>query len=115
MRIGAAQARPAWLNPTAGTKTVAQWLSRAADAGVELAAFPEAFLSGYPIWLTGSVRNTRDITRFVAMEGRVYSLAAGCRPRLRRPTRRFSSLQRADVAGQTRRLRRRLRDRGSRR
>ncbi|MGW4536131.1 nitrilase-related carbon-nitrogen hydrolase [Nocardia sp. NPDC004340] len=25
----------------------------------------------------GSVRNTRDITRFVALEGRVYSLAAG--------------------------------------
>ncbi|MET8649692.1 hypothetical protein [Nocardia aurea] len=46
MRIGAAQARPAWLNPTAGTKTVVQWLSRAADAGVELPAFPEAFLSG---------------------------------------------------------------------
>jgi len=46
MRIGAAQARPAWLNPTAGTKTVVQWSSRAADAGVELPAFPEAFLSG---------------------------------------------------------------------
>lgn len=58
MRIAAAQARPAWLDPTAGTKIVVDWLARAAAEGVELVAFPETFLSGYPIWLapTGGAR-----------------------------------------------------------
>ncbi|MEV6102999.1 carbon-nitrogen hydrolase family protein [Nocardia sp. NPDC051981] len=58
MRIAAAQARPAWLDPTAGTKTVVDWLTRAAEAEVDLLAFPETFLSGYPIWLarTGGAR-----------------------------------------------------------
>ncbi|MEU6558858.1 carbon-nitrogen hydrolase family protein [Nocardia nova] len=58
MRIAAAQARPAWLDPTAGTKVVVDWLTRAAEAGAELVAFPEAFLSGYPIWpaRTGGAR-----------------------------------------------------------
>ncbi|MCM6775435.1 carbon-nitrogen hydrolase family protein [Nocardia sp. CDC159] len=58
MRIAAAQARPAWLDPTAGTKIVVDWLARAAEAGAELVAFPETFLSGYPIWLahTGGAR-----------------------------------------------------------
>ncbi|QIS12819.1 carbon-nitrogen hydrolase family protein [Nocardia arthritidis] len=51
MRIAAAQARPAWLDSTAGTKLVIEWLTRAAGQGVELVAFPETFLSGYPIWL----------------------------------------------------------------
>ncbi|MFE9575468.1 carbon-nitrogen hydrolase family protein [Nocardia sp. NPDC006044] len=58
MRIAAAQARPAWLDPTAGTKIVVDYLTQAAAAGVELVAFPETFLSGYPIWLarTGGAR-----------------------------------------------------------
>ncbi|WP_225728244.1 MULTISPECIES: carbon-nitrogen hydrolase family protein [unclassified Nocardia] len=51
MRIAAAQARPAWLDSTAGTKLVIEWLTEAAGQGVELVAFPETFLSGYPIWL----------------------------------------------------------------
>ncbi len=58
MRIAAAQARPAWLDPTAGTKIVVEQLTRAAAQGVGLVAFPETFLSGYPIWLahTGGAR-----------------------------------------------------------
>ncbi|WP_069159644.1 carbon-nitrogen hydrolase family protein [Nocardia altamirensis] len=58
MRIAAAQARPAWLDPTAGTKVVVEWLTKAAAAGVQLVAFPETFLSGYPIWVadTGGAR-----------------------------------------------------------
>ncbi|QIS21969.1 carbon-nitrogen hydrolase family protein [Nocardia terpenica] len=58
MRIAAAQARPAWLDPVAGTKIVVDWLTRAAANAVDLLAFPETFLSGYPIWLapTGGAR-----------------------------------------------------------
>jgi nitrilase len=51
MRIAAAQTSPAWLDRAATTATVLDWLGRAADARVELLAFPEAFLSGYPFWV----------------------------------------------------------------
>jgi nitrilase len=58
MRVAAAQAHPAWLDATAGTKLVVEWLGRAADQGVELLAFGETFLSGYPVWVssTGGAR-----------------------------------------------------------
>jgi nitrilase len=58
MRIAAAQARPYWLDPSATTKKVIAWLGKAAAQQVELVAFPETFLSGYPSWLehTGGAR-----------------------------------------------------------
>lgn len=58
MRVAAAQARPHWLDPTATTKKVVAWLEMAASQQVELVAFPETFLSGYPSWLehTGGAR-----------------------------------------------------------
>ena len=58
MRIAAAQAHPAWLDPDATTKKVVELLAEAAQQGVELLAFPETFLSGYPFWLerTGGAR-----------------------------------------------------------
>lgn len=58
MRIAAAQARPAWLDPAATTKKVLDLLADAASQDVELLAFPETFLSGYPFWLerTGGAR-----------------------------------------------------------
>lgn len=58
MRVAAAQAHPAWLDPGAGTKLVVDWSTRAADEGVELLAFGETFLSGYPAWVssTGGAR-----------------------------------------------------------
>ena len=58
MRIAAAQARPYWLDPSATTKKVITWLENAAAQQVELVAFPETFLSGYPSWLehTGGAR-----------------------------------------------------------
>ena len=58
MRIAAAQARPYWLDPSATTKKVIAWLENAAAQQVELVAFPETFLSGYPSWLehTGGAR-----------------------------------------------------------
>jgi nitrilase len=51
MRVAAAQARPHWLDSAATTKKVVAWLEIAATQHVELIAFPEAFLSGYPSWL----------------------------------------------------------------
>jgi nitrilase len=51
MRIAAAQARPYWLDPAATTTKVLAWLQDAAARQVELIAFPETFLSGYPSWL----------------------------------------------------------------
>jgi nitrilase len=58
MRVAAAQAHPAWLDPAQGTKLVADWLARASAAQVELLAFGETFLSGYPAWVssTGGAR-----------------------------------------------------------
>jgi nitrilase len=58
MRVAAAQARPHWLDPAATTKKVVTWLEHAATQQVELIAFPETFLSGYPMWLehTGGAR-----------------------------------------------------------
>ncbi len=51
MRIAAAQVHPAWLDPTRGTRIVTDWVGRAADEGVELVAFGETFLGGYPLWI----------------------------------------------------------------
>lgn len=58
MRIAAAQAKCAWLDAKAGTAKVVMWVQDAAAQGVELLAFPETFLSGYPFWLkhTGGAR-----------------------------------------------------------
>src|ERR1700738_5049860 len=58
MRVAAAQARPHWLEPSATTTKVIAWLENAAAQQVELVAFPETFLSGYPSWLehTGGAR-----------------------------------------------------------
>ena len=58
MRVAAAQARPCWLDPTATTTKVIAWIEEAAAQNVELVAFPETFLSGYPFWLelTGGAR-----------------------------------------------------------
>jgi nitrilase len=58
MRVAAAQARPCWLDPKGTTAKVLAWLEDAAAQDVELVAFPETFLSGYPFWLdlTGGAR-----------------------------------------------------------
>ena len=52
MRIAAAQARPAWLDPDATTRIVVDHVERAAADRVDLLAFPETFLSGYPVWVS---------------------------------------------------------------
>lgn len=52
MRIAAAQTAPAWGDKEATTKRVTEWIGRAADEDVELLAFGETFLSGYPFWVS---------------------------------------------------------------
>ena len=52
MRVAAAQAHPAWGDRDAGTKRVVEWIGRAADEDVDLLAFGETFLSGYPFWVS---------------------------------------------------------------
>jgi nitrilase len=52
MRIAAAQAHPVWGRPGPGAERVAAWIAQAGDAGVDLLAFGETHLGGYPFWLT---------------------------------------------------------------
>ncbi|MFD0986329.1 carbon-nitrogen hydrolase family protein [Methyloligella solikamskensis] len=51
MRIGAAQLRPRWLDKAGTVRKVIEAIGQAAAQDVQLLAFPEAFLSGYPFWL----------------------------------------------------------------
>ncbi len=51
MKIAAAQTANVWGDPVATAKVVIDWIARAADEGVDLLAFGETFLSGYPFWL----------------------------------------------------------------
>jgi nitrilase len=52
MRIAAAQAHPAWGRPGPGAERVAGWIGRAGAEGVDLLAFGETHLGGYPFWLS---------------------------------------------------------------
>ncbi len=51
MRVAAAQARPHWLDAAATTRKAVAWIEDAAAQDVQLLAFSETFLSGYPFWL----------------------------------------------------------------
>jgi len=51
MRIAAAQGHPAWLDAGATTKKIIAFLEDASAESVELLAFPETFLGGYPFWV----------------------------------------------------------------
>ncbi|AHH99461.1 carbon-nitrogen hydrolase family protein [Kutzneria albida] len=50
MRVAAAQLRCPLLDPATGVRKVLDSLRSAAARDVHLVAFPEAFLSGYPVW-----------------------------------------------------------------
>jgi nitrilase len=52
VKVAAAQLRPVWLDPQATAAKVIATIADAAAQGVELLAFPEAFLSGYPFWIS---------------------------------------------------------------
>ena len=62
MRVAAAQARPRWLDAAATACKAVAWIEEAAAEGVQLVAFPETFLGGYPFWLelTGGARFDDD-------------------------------------------------------
>lgn len=50
-RVAAAQIRPIWLDPTASTRKAIDWLEDSVAQDVQLVAFPETFLGGYPFWV----------------------------------------------------------------
>jgi nitrilase len=52
MRIAAAQTAPVWGDSAATTNVVTEWIRKAAASDVDLVAFGETFLSGYPYWLS---------------------------------------------------------------
>ena len=52
MRIAAANVRPRWGKPDAGAERVAEWIARAGAEGVDLLAFGETHLGGYPFWVS---------------------------------------------------------------
>jgi len=51
MRIAAAQTHTAWGDRTKTTDIITRWIGAAAENGVELLAFGETFLGGYPVWV----------------------------------------------------------------
>ena len=51
MKIAAAQTSPVFLNPRATAEKAITLIEKAASDGVEVIAFGETFLSGYPFWL----------------------------------------------------------------
>jgi nitrilase len=51
VRVAAAQAASVWLDPAATADKVLALIENASREGVELLAFPETFLSGYPFWV----------------------------------------------------------------
>lgn len=59
MRIAAAQTHTAWGDRTKTADTVTRWIGAAAENDVELLAFGETFLGGYPVW----VDMPRDLAR----------------------------------------------------
>jgi predicted amidohydrolase len=55
LKIAAAQIRPVWLNKPATVAKVIETIKQAAAEKIDLLAFPEAFVSGYPFWLCFSM------------------------------------------------------------
>ncbi len=51
MRIAAAQAHAPWLDTPRTTTIVTEWIGKAAREDVDLLAFGETFLGGYPRWI----------------------------------------------------------------
>lgn len=61
IRIAAAQAHPVWLDAAATTEKILDFIRQAADDGVQLLAFSETFLPGYPYWvLLGGLGRLND-------------------------------------------------------
>lgn len=54
MRVAAAQTAPVWGDAEATAAKVCAWIAKAADDDVDLVAFGETFLSGYPFWIAST-------------------------------------------------------------
>ncbi len=54
MKVALAQAAPVFLDPEATVDKILSLLDEAAGNGAELAAFPETFLPGYPVWVSAT-------------------------------------------------------------
>jgi nitrilase len=52
MRVACVQDAPVFFDRTATAERVVGWIARAAAARARLVVFPEAFLPGYPFWLS---------------------------------------------------------------
>ena len=52
MRIAAANVHPLWGRPDAGAERVVEWIAQAGAQGVDLLAFGETHLGGYPFWVS---------------------------------------------------------------
>jgi nitrilase len=52
MRVAAAQTAPAWGDSEATKGIVTDWIGKAAGESVDLVAFGETFMSGYPFWMS---------------------------------------------------------------
>jgi nitrilase len=63
LNLGIAQLRPAWGNKAATTAIVIGAIAEAGRQGIELLAFSETFLSGYPFWVcrTNGAARQNDI------------------------------------------------------
>lgn len=51
LNLGIAQLAPCWLDKKATTELIIGKIAEAASQGIELLAFSETFLSGYPFWV----------------------------------------------------------------
>jgi len=63
LKLGIAQLHPAWGNKAATTQIVIDAIAQAARQGIELLAFSETFLSGYPFWICRSGAAAYDEAR----------------------------------------------------
>ena len=51
MRVAAVQDSPVYLNRTATLDLVKERITEAGEGNADLIAFPEVFVSGYPVWI----------------------------------------------------------------
>lgn len=66
VRAAAVQAEPRWLDLDAGVEQMIGYIAEAAARGVQLVAFPETFIPGYPwwIWLDAPAMGMQFVPRY---------------------------------------------------
>ena len=71
--VAAAHIAPVYLDARATADKVCDYIRKAADAGVQLVAFPESFIPGFPIWpaISAPIHNHDLFKRFAAQSIRV--------------------------------------------